>query len=157
MAKVGLLPLTLNSVTWLTKQQALFSQRLAYNCCSVAQSCPTLCDPMDCSTPGFPVHYHLLELAHTYIHWVGDAIQPSHPMSSPSPPAFKCSQYQGVFQWVNSLHQVAKVLELQFQHQSFQEYSELDWYDLPDVQGTLKGLLQHHSSKTSVHDSQPSL
>ena len=81
---------------------------------SVAQSCPTLCD---CSTPGFLVHHQLLELIQTYVHWVGDAIQPSHPLSSPSL-AFSLSQHQGLFQWVSSSHQVAKVLE--FQHQSFQ-------------------------------------
>ena len=87
---------------------------------SVAQSCPTLCDPMDCSTPGFPVHHQLPELAQTHVHWVSDAIQPSHPLSSLSPPAFNLSQHQGLFQWVSSSHQVAKVLELQLQHQSFQ-------------------------------------
>ena len=87
---------------------------------SVAQSCPTLCDPMDCSMPGLPVHHQLLELTQTHVHWVGDAIQPSHPLSSPSPPAFNLSQHQGLFQWVSSLHQVAKVLQFQLQHQSFQ-------------------------------------
>ena len=86
---------------------------------SVAQSGQTLWDPMDCSKPGFPVH-PLLELAQTHVHWVHDAIQPSHPLSSPSPPAFNLSQHQGLFQWVSSSHQVAKVLEFQFQHQSFQ-------------------------------------
>ena len=80
----------------------------------------TLCDPMDCSTPGFPVHHQLLELRQTHAHQVGDAIQPSHPLSSPSPPAFNLSQHQGLFQRVTSLHQVAKVLEFQLQHQSFQ-------------------------------------
>ena len=73
---------------------------------------PTLCNPMDCSTPGFPVFRHLSELAQTHVHRVGDAIQPSHPLSSPSPPAFNLSQHQGLFQWVGSSHQVAKVLEL---------------------------------------------
>ena len=87
---------------------------------SVPQSCPTLCDPMDCSAPGFPVHHQLLELAQTHVHWVGDAIQPSHPLSSPSPPALKLSQHQGLFQWVSSSHEVARVLEFQLQHQSFQ-------------------------------------
>ena len=86
---------------------------------SVAQSCPTLCDPMDCSMPGFPVHHQLLELAQTHVHPVGGAIQPSHPLSSSSP-AFNLSQHQGLFQWVSSSHQVARVLELHFQHQSFQ-------------------------------------
>ena len=87
---------------------------------SVAQSCLTLCDPMDCSTPGLPVHHQLLEFAQTHVHWVGDATQPSHPLSSPSPPAFDHSQHHSLFLCVSSLHQVAKVLELQLQHQSFQ-------------------------------------
>ena len=75
---------------------------------------------MDCSTLGLPVHHQLLELAQTNVHWVGDAIQTSHPLSSLSPPAFNLSQHQGLFQWVSSLHQMAKVLEFQPQHQSFQ-------------------------------------
>ena len=79
----------------------------------VTQSCLTLCDPLDCSTPGFPVH-QLLELVQTRVHQVGDAIQPSHPLPSPSPPAFNLSQPQGLLQWVSYLHQVAKVLELHF-------------------------------------------
>ena len=81
-------------------------------CCSVAQSCPPLCDLTDCSRPGFPVLHHLLELAQTCVHWISDAIQPSRPLSSPYS-AFNLSQYQGLFQWVGSLHQVAKELELQ--------------------------------------------
>ena len=87
---------------------------------SVAQSCPTLCDPMNRSRPGLPVHHQLPEFAQTYVHRVGDAIQPSHPLLSPSPPALNLSQHQGLFQWVSSSHQVAKVLEFQLQHQSFQ-------------------------------------
>ena len=87
---------------------------------SVTQSCPVLCDPMDCSTPGLPVHHQLPELAQTHVHQVGGAIQPSHPLSSPSPPAFNLSQHQGLFQSVGSSHQVAEVLEFQLQHQSFQ-------------------------------------
>ena len=95
---------------------------------------------MDCSTPGCPVHYQLPELAQTYVHQVGDAIQPSHPLLFPSPPAFNLSQYQGLFKWVSSLHQVAKLLEFQLQHQSFQWYTGLislriDWLDLLAVQG----------------------
>ena len=86
----------------------------------VAQSCPTLCDPMDSSTLGFPVHHQPPELAQTHVSWVSDAIQPSHPLLSPSPPAFNLSQHQGLFQWVSSSHEVAKVLEFQLQHQSFQ-------------------------------------
>ena len=87
---------------------------------SVAQSCPTLCDPMDCSTPGLPVHHQLPELAQTHVHQVNDAIEPSHPLSSPSPPTFNLFQHEGLFQWVSSSHQVAKVLEFQLQHHSFQ-------------------------------------
>ena len=89
-------------------------------CCSLTQSCLTLYDPKDCSTPGFPVLHQLPELAQTHVDWVGDAIQSFHPLSSPSPSAFNPSQHQGLFQWVSSLHQVAKVLEFQLQHQSFQ-------------------------------------
>ena len=87
---------------------------------SVTQSCPTLCNPMDCSSPGFPIHQQLLEFAQTPVHRVSDAIQPSHPLLSPSPPDFNLSQHQDLFQWVSSSHQVARVLELQLQHQSFQ-------------------------------------
>ena len=86
---------------------------------SVPQSCPTLCDPRDCSTPGFPVLHHLPEFDQTPVHWVGDAIQPSHPGLSLSPLPFNLSQHQGLFQWVSSSHQVARVLELQLHHQSF--------------------------------------
>ena len=89
-------------------------------CCSVAQSCLTLCDSMDCSMRGFPVLHYLPEFAQTYVHGAGDAIQPPHPLLSPTPPAFNLSQHQGLFQWVGCLHQVAKGLELQLQHQSFQ-------------------------------------
>ena len=87
---------------------------------SVAQSCLTLCNPTDCSMPGFPVHHQLLELTQTHVLRVSDAIQPYHPLSSPSPPAFNLSQHQGLFKWVSSSHQVAKVLEFKLQHQSFQ-------------------------------------
>ena len=118
---------------------------------SVAQSCLTLCNPMGCSTPHFPVYHQLPELAQTCVHRVSDAIQPSQPQSSPSPLAFHLSQHQGLF----TLHQVAKILEFQLQHQSSNEYSGLlsfriDWFDLLAVQGTLKSLLQHHSSKASI-------
>ena len=87
---------------------------------SVTQSYLTLCDPMNRSTPGLPVHPQLPEFTQTHVHRVGDAIQPSHPLSSPSPPAPNLSQHQGLFQWVSSSHQVARVLESQLQHQSFQ-------------------------------------
>ena len=87
---------------------------------SVTRSCLTLRDSMDCSMPGFPVHHQFSELAQSHIHWVSDAIQPSHSLLSPSPPALNLSQHQGFFQWVSCLHQAAKVLELPLQHQSFQ-------------------------------------
>ena len=94
---------------------------------SVAQSCPALCNPMDCSTPGLPVYHQLLELTQTHVHLVSDTIQPSHPLSFPSPPALNLSQHQGLFEWVSSSHQVAKVLEFQFQHQSFHWISRTDF------------------------------
>ena len=122
---------------------------------SAGQSRPTLCNPMDCSIPGLPVYHQLLELTQTHVHRVSDAIQPSHPLSSPSPPGLNLSQHQGLFQWVSSPHQVAKVLEFQLQHQSIRWYSGVisfrrDWLDLLAVQGTLESLLQPHSSKAST-------
>ena len=93
---------------------------------SVAQSCSTLCDPMDSSMPGLPVHHQLLGFTQTHIHWVDDAIQPYHPLSS-STPALNPSQHQGLLQWISSLHQVAKVLEFQLQHQSFQRTFRADF------------------------------
>ena len=87
---------------------------------SFAQSCPALCDPMNRGTPGLPVHHQLQELTQIHVHQVGDAIQPSHPLSSPSPPPPNLSQHQGLFQWVSSSHELVRVLELQLQHQSFQ-------------------------------------
>ena len=95
---------------------------------SVTHSCLTLCDPMDCSTLGLPVHHQLPELAQTHVHRVGDAIQPSHPLSSLSLPTINLSQHQGLFQGVSSLHQVAKVLEFQLQHQSFQWIFRTDFF-----------------------------
>ena len=83
-----------------------FVEQNQHSCCSVTKSCPTLCDPRDCSTPGFPVLHYLLELAQTHVHPVSDAIQSSHPLSSPSPPAFSLFQHQGLFQWVSFSHQV---------------------------------------------------
>ena len=121
---------------------------------SVAQSCPTLCDPMNRSTPGLPVHHPLPEFIQTQVYRVGDAIQPSHPLSSPSPPAPNPSQHQSLFQGVNSSHQVASGVS-SFSIISSSEYSGLisfrmDWLDLLAVQGNLKSLLQHHSSKASI-------
>ena len=110
------------------KLEFLLSTVLAYcpvQFSSVAYSCPTLCDPMNCSTPGLPVHHQLPEFTQTYVHRVSDAIQPSHPQSYPSPPAPNPFQHQSLFQWVNSSHEVAKVLE--FQHQSFQWTPRIDF------------------------------
>ena len=123
---------------------------------SVSQSCLTLCDPMNWSTPGLPVHHHLPEFIQTHVHWVGDAMQPSHSLSSPSPPAPNPSQHQSLFQGVNPSHEVAKVLEFQLQHHSPSKGHpglisfRMDWLDLLAVQGTLKSLLQHHSSKAAI-------
>ena len=86
-----------------------------------------LCNPMNRSTPGLPVYHQLPESTQTHVHWVGDTIQPSHPLTSPSPPALNCSQHQGLFQWVSSSHHVAKVLEFQLQHQSFQWITRTDF------------------------------
>ena len=129
-------------------------QLLSVQFSSVAQSRPTLCDPMNRSTPGLPVHHQLPEFTQTHVHRVSDAIQPSHPLSSPSPPAPNPSQHQSLFQWVNSSHEVAKVLEFQLQHPSlewiFRISFRIDWLGLLPVQGTLKSLLQHHSSEASI-------
>ena len=114
---------------------------------SVTQSCPALCDTMDCSRPGFLIHHQLLEHTQTHVHQVGDAIQPSHPLSSPSLPTFNLSQPQCLFKWFGSLYHVAKVLEFQLQHQFFQWTTRTDFLA---VQGTLKSLLQHHSTKASI-------
>ena len=110
---------------------------------------------MDSSMSGFPVHQKLPKIAQTHVHCVDDAIQPSNPLLYPSPLAFSLSQHQGLFQWVSSLRQVAKVLEFQLQHQSFQwifrtDSFRMDWLDLLAVQGTLKSLLQHHCLKASI-------
>ena len=114
---------------------------------SIAESCPTLCDPMDCSRPGSPVHHQLLELTQTHVHWVGDAIQPSHPLSAPSPPAFNPSKHQGLFKWVSSSHQVAKVLEFRLEHQSFQ------WTPRTDL--LYNGLVGSPGSPSDTQESSP--
>ena len=103
-----------------TDYKTLDYQRTNPQFSSVAQSCPTLCDPMNCSTPGLPVQHQLPEPTQTHVHWVSDAIQPSHLLLSRSPSTFNLSQHHGLFKWVSSLHQVAKLLEFQLQHQSFQ-------------------------------------
>ena len=110
---------------------------------------------MDHSMPGLPVHHQLPEFTQTHLYRVGDTIQPSHPLLSSSPPALNLSQHQGLFQWVSCSREVAKVLEFQLQHQSFQrtprtDSFRMDWLDLLAVQGTLKSLLQQHSSNTSI-------
>ena len=114
-------------------------------CCSGAQSHRTLCNSTDCSTPGLTVPHHLPELAQTHLHWVNDAIQPSHPLSSPSPPALNLSQHQGLFQWVGSSHQVAKVLELQLL-MNIQGWFPLGWTGWISLQ--TKGLSRVFSSTT---------
>ena len=110
----------------------------------------------------FPVHHQLPALSQIHVHHVSDAIQPSHPLSSPSAPAFNLSQHQGLFKWVSSSHQVAKVLEFQLQHQSLKwifriDSFRMDWFDFLAVQGTLKSILQHHSSEGSIFCAQLSL
>ena len=112
----------LNSWQWSSYLNNLNNKSIKYTVqfSSVAQSCPTPCDPMSRSTPGLTVHHQLLEFTQTHVHRVRDVIQPSHPLSSPSPPAPNPSQHEGLFQWVNSLHEVTEVLEFQLQHQSFQ-------------------------------------
>ena len=125
---------------------------------SVAQSCPTLCDPVDCSMPGFSVHHQFLELAQTHVHQVGDAIQPSHPLSSLSPPAFNLSQHQSFprSQFFAPILWWPKYWSFSFSVNLSNEYSGLisfmiDWFDLLAVQGTPKSLLHHHSSKASFN------
>ena len=109
---------------WITKRERYFMQRKQVSQLSSAQSLSLshvqLCNPMDYSTPGLTVHHQLPEFTQTHVHQVGDAIQSSHPLSPPSPPSFNLSWHQGLFKWVSSSHQVAKVLEFQLQHQPFQ-------------------------------------
>ena len=110
---------------WILYHWANWERSNGSSVCSVAQSCPAFCNSMNCSSPGFPVHHQLWELAQTHVQWVSDAIQPPHLLTSPSPPAFNLPQHQGLSLWVSSLHQVAKVLEIQ--HQSFQWISRTDF------------------------------
>ena len=131
---------TENQLIWNTKE---FIKIHSESVSSVPLSCLTLCNPVDCRMPGFPVHHQLPELAQTHVHWVSDAIQQSYTLLSPSPPAFNLSQHQGLFQGVSSSHQGAKLLELHFSISPSNEYSGLisfrmDWLDLLAVQGTLK-------------------
>ena len=131
--------------------------------CSVTQSCLTLYDRMDCSTAGLPVRHQLLEFTQIHVLWVGEAIQPSHPLSSPSPPALNLSQHQSLFQWVNSSHEVAKVLEFQLQHHvlpmNIQAWFPLGWTGWISLQS--KGLSRVFSNtrvqKHQFFDAQLSL
>jgi len=100
---------------------------LRRGCCSVAKLCPTHCDSMDCSIPGFPVLHYLPEFAQTHVHWVGNTIQSSHPLFPPSPPALSLLQHQGLFQWVSYSHLMSRILEFQLQHQSFQRVFRVDF------------------------------
>ena len=143
---------TIFCICW--DDHVFFSLLLLMLLSTVIKSCPTLCDPMHYSTPGFPVLHYLLEFAQTHGHWISDAIQLSHPLSPHSPHALNLSQHWGLFQWVSFSIQVAKVLDLELQHQSFHEYLGLisfriAWFDLLAVQRILKHLLQHNS-KASV-------
>ena len=128
----------------------------AYNLqfCSVSQSCPTLSDSMNCSTPGLPVHHQLPEFTQTHIHQVSDAIQPSHPMLSPSPPAPNPSQHQSLFHESTLRIRWPKYWSFSFSITPSKEIPGLifrmDWLDLLAIQGTLMSLLQHHSSKASI-------
>ena len=115
-------------VSWEISTFFFFFEKLACcHCCSAAQLYLILCNPMDCSTPCFSVFHYLPEFAQTHVHWVDDAIQPSHPLLPPSPPTFNLSQNQSLFQWISSLHQVAKALELQLQYQSFKWMFRVDF------------------------------
>ena len=119
--------------------------------CSAVQLCLTLCDPMDCSTPGLPVPHHLLGFAQVHVHCISDAIQSYHPLMLSSLSALSLSQHQGLFQWVFHSHRMTKILELQLQHQSFQWiFRKIDCFELFAVQGTFRSVIQHHSSKASI-------
>ena len=149
--KCGLSGPSWGELAW-SNGQELVQCFVLFCCHSVAKVCPTLCNPMDCSMPYFPVLHYLPEFAQTHVYWVSNALQPSHPLSPPSPLALNLSQHQGLFQWVGSLHQVPKYWS--FSISPSNEHSRLisfriDWFDLLAVQGTLKSL-QLHSSKTSV-------
>ena len=122
---------------------------------SVAQSCPTLCDPMDCSTPDLPVHHQLLEFTQTHAHWVSDAIQPSHPLSSPSPPSFNLSQHQVFSNKSVICIRWPKFWSFSFNINPSNEYTgpmsfRMDWFSLLAFQGTPRSCIQHHISKASI-------
>ena len=160
MSKLENHPMRLKLIIWLKKRvftcfQRISSQILISQFNSVTQSCPTLWDPMNQSTPGLPVHHQLPESTQTHAHWVGDAIQPSHPLSSPSPPALNLSQHQGLSNESALCIKWPKYWSFSFNISPSNEHPELisfrmDWLDILAVQGTLKSLLQHHSSKASI-------
>ena len=160
MSKLENHPVRLKLIIWLKKRvftcfQRVSSQILISQFNSVTQSCPTLCDPVNQSTPGLPVHHQLPESTQTHAHWVGDAIQPSHPLSSPSPPALNLSQHQGLSNESALRIKWPKYWSFSFNISPSNEHPELisfrmDWLDVLAVQGTLKSLLQHHSSKASI-------
>ena len=147
--KSGQSPILRGGSTWRTLVKG-------HELSSVAQLCPILWDPLNCSTPGFPIHHQLPELAQTHVHRIGDAIQPCHPLSSPFPPALNLSQHQGLSRRVSFLHiRWPKNWSYSFSISPSSEYSGLisfriDWLDLLAVQGTLKSILQHQSSKASI-------
>ena len=128
---------------WMNLEDMVLCEMNQFSPVQFSRSVVSLCDPMDCSTPGFPVHHQLPEFTQTHAHWVSDAIQPSHPLSSPSPPAFNPSQRQGPFKWDSCSHQLAKVLEFQLQHQSLQwisNYTKTNtaWFYLYEVSKRVK-------------------
>ena len=133
----------------------MYQSKYSVQFSSVAQSCPTLCNPMDCSKLGLPVHHQLLEFTQTHVHQVGDAIQPSHPLSSPSPPAPNPSQHQSLLNESALRMRWPKYWSFSFSISPSKEHPGLisfrmDWLDLLAVQGTLKSLFQHRSSKASI-------
>ena len=133
-------------------KSVLYTYTLLLFSCQVMS---TLCDPMDCSTPGFLVLHHLPDFAQIHVHWISDAIQPSHPLSSPSPPAFNLSQHQGLFNDLTLCIRWPTYWSFSFSITPSSEYSwlvsfRIDWFDLLAVQGTLKSLLQHHNLKASI-------
>ena len=142
-------------VCWFLNPVLLYRVMVPYQFSSVAQLCPTLCDPMNSSTPGPPVHHQCPEFTQTYVHRVSDAIQPSHPLSSPSPPAPNLSQHQSLSNESTLRMRWPKYWSFSFSIIPSREIPGLisfrmDWLDLLAVQGTLKSLLQHHSSKGSI-------
>ena len=137
----------------LKKKEVSLIANVSIQFSSVAQSCLTLCNPMNCSTPGLPVHHELPEFTQTHVYWVSDAIQAFHPLSSPSPPAFNLSQHQGLYKWVSFSQSIGVSASASVLPMNTQDWSPLgwtDWIPLQSVQGTLKSLLQHHSSKASI-------